>query len=63
MATTGVKPQVCEAGSLTPAFYDSVSGMQPSVNTSVAELPIFSNPVAGNVDTTSTHTGDVGGAA
>ena len=53
-----VMPQNREAGSLTPAF------MTPTTqDVSTEGLPIFTNPVQGNVDTTSTHSGDVGGAA
>lgn len=53
----GVKPQVRQAGDLTPAFVTSNAD-----NNQFANLPIFSNPVAGNTDTGVSHQGDLGGA-
>ena len=56
--TNVVMPQQREAGSLTPAFKTPGTS-----DVSTEGLPIFMNPVQGNIDTTSTHEGDVGGAA
>ena len=55
--TNVVMPQQRQAGDLTPAF--KTPG---TTDASTAGLPIFSNPVEGNVDTGVTHTGDLGGA-
>jgi len=50
--TNTVMPATRQAGALTPAF------MTPqTTDTSNAGLPIFTNPVQGNTDTTTTHTG------
>lgn len=56
--SVGVKPQVRDAGDLQPAFVTTNRD-----NGQFGGLAIFANPVQGNVDTTTTHEGDLGGAA
>lgn len=59
MATQPIRhmPQNREAGTLTPAFTSPAES-----DMSTANLPVFNNPVVGNIDTGVTHTGDLGGA-
>ena len=56
---TTYKPVDALAGVQIPAFKTPAS----TVDSSLASLPVFTNPVQGHVDTGVTHTGDVGGAA
>ena len=63
MATIGnTSSQAGQAQVVKPAFVANNPQGTTLDSTSNANLPIFTNPVAGNVDTGVSHEGDLGGA-
>lgn len=58
---TAVYDQMSDERVLSPAYIvNNPQSTNPNYSTPNAGLDVFSNPVEGNVDTSVTHTGDMG---